>query len=727
IGVRGRYRLREAFEKLLDGTGLLLELDGKRYTLGQLGPGVQVSTFVERGTTTLPAIRVQAKVARTEPSYRADGVVTPLRGKAEAIEVPQSVTVITSDLIRDQAMQSMADLVRYVPGIGAAQGEGNRDTPVFRGASSTADFLVDGIRDDVQYYRDFYNIDRVEALRGPDAANGGHGGVGGGINRITKQPLWQTRRELSLQAGSWGERRATLDWNKALNDQVSTRWNAMTEASDGYRDHFQLKRSGINPVLGLKLPGRLQGSLGFEHFQDSRVADRGIPSYQGKPLETEPGAFFGNPDASTTWVRVNAVDLQFDLALAPGWNLHNRTRQARYNKFFQNVFPGAVRMNGGVMEVSLVGHNSKMTRHNTFSQTDLTVTVDQGPVRHELLAGIELGRQKGTNRRETAFFNGNPATTSIFVPVQSPVSFAPVGFRVSPTDPNSASEASVVGLYVQDRLRFSPSWTAVAGLRHDRLDIEVQDRQQSRTLSSRDRVWSPRAGLVYQPRLDLSAYVNYSLSFQPRAGEQLTSLTLDNQALEPERFTNREVGVKWLPQPELEMALALYRLDRQNVAVATPASVPVEFMLVDGQRTHGLELSLAGRVSAGWRMLGAYTWQRSEIQRSLSPAAQAGATVAHVPRHMLAVWNRWALTSQWATALGVQRRTSIFTSTDNTVRLPGYTRLDGAVFFSPRADVHLQLNVENLLDTRYYAFAHSNNNITPGAPRTLRLGLNLDF
>ena len=87
---------------------------------------------------------------------------TPLR------DVPQSVSVVTGELIADQRMQGMADVVRYMPGVGMAQGEGNRDTPIFRGNSSTSDFFVDGVRDDVQYFRDLYNVDRVEALKGPE-------------------------------------------------------------------------------------------------------------------------------------------------------------------------------------------------------------------------------------------------------------------------------------------------------------------------------------------------------------------------------------------------------------------------------------------------------------------------------------------------------------------------------------------------------------------------------
>ena len=120
-------------------------------------------------------------------------------------------------------MPSMADVVRYVPGVGIAQGEGNRDTPILRGNSSTADFFVDGVRDDVQYFRDLYNVERVEALKGPNAMIFGRGGAGGVINRVTRQADWGQSREASLQFGSWDNKRLTADVGRGVNETVAVR------------------------------------------------------------------------------------------------------------------------------------------------------------------------------------------------------------------------------------------------------------------------------------------------------------------------------------------------------------------------------------------------------------------------------------------------------------------------------------------------------------------------
>src|SRR5687768_7550906 len=130
-------------------------------------------------------------------------------------------------------MQSMADVVRYVPGISMGQGEGHRDAPTLRGNSSTADFFVDGVRDDAQYLRDVYNVERVEALKGSNAMAFGRGGGGGVLNRVSKEAGWTRTGTLVLEGGSFDHNRATIDLGNALNESAAFRFNGMVERSGG--------------------------------------------------------------------------------------------------------------------------------------------------------------------------------------------------------------------------------------------------------------------------------------------------------------------------------------------------------------------------------------------------------------------------------------------------------------------------------------------------------------
>ncbi|MFT3720583.1 TonB-dependent siderophore receptor [Pseudorhodoferax sp.] len=730
-GLQGHHTLPAAFAQLLQGSGLELVQDGPRYTLRPAPPAAAPAPMpaqaVPAAPTALPPITVRADAPAAERRYYASPDAPALtRSGLPLQDTPASLTVLPRDAIEDLAAESLAELLRYVPGIGTAQGEGNRDTPVFRGLSSTAAFLADGLRDDMQYYRDLYNIERVEALRGPDAMLVGHGAVAGLINRVSKQPDWTTRRALAFSTRHGGQQRVTLDAAQPHGEQFASRLNLLYEEAGSWRDHFRLRRSGINPVLAWRLPGRAQLTLGFEHFQDTRTDDRGIPSYAGRPVATDRATFFGNPDDSDTWVRLNALNARLDLDLGAGRSLRSQLRHADYDKFFQNVFPGTVRENAaGQLEVALLAHNSRMRRHITTSQTDLTLPWTAGGLQHTTLLGVELSRQSGSNRRQTGYFGADGASTTLYVPVAEPTSFVPLRWRSTPTDPDSRSQAGVLALYLQDRVRLSPAWQATLGLRHDRLAVDLQDRAAGRQLASRDRLWSPRAALQWRPRETLSLYLGSSVGYAPRAGEQLSSLTLANQDLRPEQFVNHELGVKWQPRPGLQASASLYRLDRRNVAVTDSATGTT--VLVDGQRTRGLELGLSGRWRPGWQVLGAYAWQDSRVRNTLSPAAPAGAVMPHVPRHSLALWNRVALDPRWALGLGVSVHGSVFASTDNSVRLPGYARIDAALFHEPAPGVRLQLNVENLLDRRYYAFAHSNSNIMPGAPRSLKLSMAVEF
>ena len=735
-GVHGRMSARAAFGRVLAGTELHLILDGSVFSL-ERRPGQRIAE--PSGPVTLPEVRIRARVGN-EPLYRASTATQATRAETRLEDLPQAVSVLSADLIRDQAPQSMADLLRYVPGLGAAQGEGNRDTPVFRGNLSTSDFLLDGLRDDVQYYRDLYNIDRVEVLRGPSASTVGHGAVGGLINRVSKLPRWRDAGELSLETGRWDHGRATVDLDRVLAPSLAMRVNAMAEDSGGYRDHFHLRRSGLNPTLGWRIGPQTLATLSLEHFRDQRTADRGIPSWQGKPLDVPPSRFFGNPDVSTTWIRLNAVTAQVDTEIAPGLALQYKARFADYDKFFQNAFPGSVRQDAasGAMQVSLLAHNSRMRRQNVFHQVDLPWTTRWGGVEHRWLAGAELGRQQGDNRRETGYFstaasgangaNGASTSTAIWVPIDQSVSRVPLRFVHRASDPDNASELHLGALFLQDQITLSSQWQATLGLRRDEIKLDVEDHTLGQRLRSRDRLWSPRAGLIYKPAAGLSLYANYSFGYALRAGDQLNVLTAASQDLSPERFDNLEAGAKWLPDRGVEFSVAVYQLDRKHVAVVDPAAPTQALLLVDGQRTRGVEASLTGELRAGWQVTAAYTLQQSVVRQSLSALAPAGATMPHVPRHSLSIWNRWALSQAWSAGLGLQARGAVFTSTDDTVRLPGYARLDAALFYAPTdANWRVQLNVENLLDRRYYAFAHSNNNITPGSPRDVRVGVHLRF
>jgi catecholate siderophore receptor len=679
---------------------------------------------------TLPSVTVTGTEDRASVAKRS---TTATKTDTALIDTPQSISVITKEQIRDQAAQSVAEALRYVPGVGFAQGEGNRETPIFRGVSTTADFFVDGVRDDVQYYRDLYNIERVEVFRGPNAMIFGRGATGGLLNRVSKTPDWKPAASGSLTLGSGSNKRITTDLNQPINDDFAFRLNALYEDSGSYRDGVSLKRRGINPTLAWRVSSRTLATFGYEYFKDDRIADRGVPSFNGRPVDTSLGTFFGNAAASPTGTSLNAMTAAIEHEFGGGLTLRNRTRWSDQDKFYQNVYPGATDATGTT--VALSAYNNATQRKGFFNQTDLTYALQTGSVRHTLLAGAEFSRQDTDNFRNTGYFPGG--VTSVNVPISNPVSLLPVTFRQSATDANNTGRAKVAAFYLQDQLELSPSFQVIAGLRYDQFKVDFTNNRDGQQLSPSDSLVSPRLGLIYKPLKDMSVYANYSVAYLPRSGDQLSSLSATNASLAPEKFKNYELGVKWDLRANLSATAAVFRLDRANVVVLDPTDpTNIRTILSNGQRVQGLELTLAGNITPAWSTTGGYAYTDAKFVADTTATLRTGASIAQVPKHTLSWWNRYDFTPAWAAAVGVIYRTNMFAANEliptaltpvPNVLLPGYTRVDTAVYYKLDTKTNLQLNVENLLNKKYFLNANSNNNITPGSPRALRVSLNKAF
>ena len=497
-------------------------------------PGDAPREFVLQVAGFQETVNVNAPKGYSVPAISgATRTSTPLR------DVPQSVTVITPELMRDQQMTSIADVVRYVPGIAAHQGENNRDDVVIRGNRSSADFFLNGIRDDVQYYRDLYNLDRVEALKGPNALVFGRGNGGGAINRVVKEAVFMPVRAFSLQAGGHDNLRFTGDLDQPLGRSVAFRANAMLEDSGSFRNGVSLERGAFNPTLTVMASNRTKITFGYEHLRDERVADRGITSFQGRPADVAIDTFYGNQRDSHVEAHVNIGTVNVEHRVGRAL-LRNRTLIGDYDRFYQNFVPGAASADASL--VTITAYNNATRRDNVFNQTDVIVTGSTGAVRHTALVGADFGRQQTDNFRNTGFFNN--VSTSVLAPFDNPTISTPVTFRQSATDADNHLQANVAGAFVQDQADLSNYVQVIGGVRFDRFDLTYHNNRTGETLSRADDLVSPRAGVVFKPIAPVSIYGSYSVSYLPSSGDQFASLTTITEQVKPERFDNYEVGVK---------------------------------------------------------------------------------------------------------------------------------------------------------------------------------------
>jgi catecholate siderophore receptor len=669
-------------------------------------------------------------VTGTRDRYRPDETSTATRTPTDLNDIPQAISIVTEKQAEDQAMQSIADVLRYVPGAVISQGEGHRDQIILRGNSSTADFFVDGLRDDVQYYRGLYNLERVEILKGPNAMIFGRGGGGGIVNRVTKQPEPGSFGRASASLDNWGAWAADVDLNHEVSDLVSARLNAVYEEFDNHRDFYEGRRIGLNPTLALSPRDSTRIDLSYEYADDERSVDRGVPSAgpgtlaaPARPLDGFDRAFFGVPGLNRTGFDAHVLRGRLHHRFSDSLSLTSRLLYGDYDKYYRNAMAQTpVTIVGGIAQVGIEAYEDTTTRRNLFSQNDLIWKVATGPLSHVLLAGFEYGDQESRVDRVNGFFDSGVPTTGggrrTFVPLARRILVPPITFRSGTGERRVRSDAEILAFYLQDQISIGDHVDLIIGGRHDRFELRVDDLLTGRGFERTDSLFSPRLGLVAKPGEAISVYASYSRSFLPQSGDQFSSLDLTLAALEPEKFVNYELGFKWDLRKALSLTAAIYRLDRTNTRAADPAD-PSRTILTGEQRSKGFEIGLSGEIRPNWSVSAGYALQDAEIKRTTA-AAPAGRKVALVPRHQASFWTRYDFSSRLGAGFGIYHQSKSFTSIGNTVLLPAFTRVDAAAYFRLTAAIEAQLNIENLLGSDYFSSAFNDNNIMPGAPTSVR-------
>ena len=695
--------------------------------LGSLLPSISIANTSEKNSPDekkieLIEIEVKDNVART---YLKKRISSATKTDTRIRDIPQSISVITEEQIKDQSLLGLTDAIKYSPGVMAGQGEGNRDSVWFRGNQSTSDLFVDGVRDDVQYYRDLYNIDRVEVLMGPNGMIFGRGGVGGVINRVTKEAHWENKNELRMQGGTYDHKRSSIDLNSGINETLAVRINAMIEDSGSFRQGVESEKKAINPTFTFKPSDKTKIVVGMEYFNDKRTNDRGIPSVsnglQSRPFSTSRSTFFGNASQSPNEAIVKNGYAIIDHTFDNGMSVKNTTRFSDYDKYYQNVYANSSVQANGTFTID--GYYDNTQRQNFFNQTDLTYNFKTGSVSHKLLTGLEIGLQENQNYR---IVNSGTDPTPL---ASNP--FALLTFNSSRSR-NTSTDISNQAIYLQDQIYLNEQFQIIAGLRYDKFKTKFNDSvAPANSATINDQFISPRVGLVYKPIEPVSLYTNYSLSYLPRTGEQLTSLTSSIKSFDPEKFTNIEAGIKYDLLQSFSISSAIYRLERSKMAITDPSNSS-NTIIVDGQVTKGFELGVAGKLFDSYSMYGGYTYQDAEITKNQggSTPIASGTSLGHVPKHTFSLWNKYEINETWSAALGVVSRSDMYAATPTTttaVNLPGYTRLDAAIYANINKQTKLQLNIENLLDKTYYQSAHNNNNIMYGYPLTARATVTYTF
>lgn len=640
--------------------------------------------------------------------YLQSDQINALKTPTPIEDIPQSLNILTSDLISLQDLSSMSEIADYVPGIDAGQGEGHRDHILFRGVKTTADFFVDGVRDDVQYYRPLYNIEQVEILKGANALFFGRGGIGGLINRVSKTAqIGEGFSEYQLSFNDNGGNSLQIDTNRAIAPNAALRLNYYTEDLENHRDFFFGDNSGINTTLKYVLGDKTTLNLSYESLDHERYIDRGIPTVGGSPVESLAGITFGSKEDNRSTLDANTTKLSIDHQLDYHSKIRFNYTDNDFAKMYQNLY--ASDYNSSTNTIDLTGYRDTTDRSSEIFSLDFIGEKEIMGLSHKFVLGLEKIKTNNNNERFYMDTDGSPSAnrkgeklTNIAVNDPLDLSSYSYNFTTEHYDQTKA-ELNVTSLYFSDEIALSEQLDFVLGGRFDSYEISVDDiiNRSGGDASKKDEAFSPRLGIVYKPNNNITYYASYSESFLPAEGDQYADLNSSKNfdTLGPDIYENIEIGGKFNLDNGLSLTTALYDLSAK--LPEGDATIPGDYT-VKTKETKGIEISATGNLSDDWFI-------------SAGANIILGDAPSEVADNSFSLWNLYTVDSKLRLGLGIVHKGDTVGNGDKN-NLPSYTRIDAAAYYKINKNLRLQLNIENVTDELYFPNSYSTHQVTVGAP-----------
>ena len=678
--------------------------------------------------------------------YLFSDQVNALKSPTPIIDVPQSLSIITANQITNQGFDSVGDIINYIPGVTNSQGEGHRDSVVFRGVRSTSDFFVDGVRDDVQYYRSLYNIDQVEILRGANALLFGRGGTGGLVNRVTKKgQIGEDFTGYKAAIDTFGAFAAEIDSNFAASDTSAFRINAIYESLNNHRDFYDGDRIAFNPTVRFELSPSSTVDLSYEYIDNERFIDRGIPindlaGGDFQPVEAFENIVFGDPELNTAEAKAHILRATLTQNFSDNFKGVFNATYSDFDKLYQNFYSQDLRSlttdrTSGI--VRLDGYVDTTQRKSFNISGNLIGEYATGGIEHTIVTGIEYRGTSNNNDRFNPEFpfgaDGIGDDREDFI-IARPLNLSGGSgvdsddnvFTVTFTGLNDQTESDikVFSAFIQDEIAISDNFDIILGGRFDSFDMSTDDiGRNTYGLSRTDEKFSPRAGLVFKPQENISVYGSYSQSFLPRTGEQFAGLrrsspgSVQSDILSPDEFENLEAGLKWDLIDGLSFTASVFKNESMR---ASRADINADETEVQGLSVDGFELQLEGEVTDRLYVRAGYANLTGET-------SNGGVTPRELPKKTFSIWTNYRVTDKFGFGLGATHQGEALTGNGSATFLPAFTRFDAAAYYDVNDTFRVQINVENLTDTLYFPSSHSTHQATVGVPLNARISVSGRF
>ncbi|MGA9767629.1 MAG: TonB-dependent siderophore receptor [Blastocatellia bacterium] len=713
-GVAGVYTTEEALKKILTGTNVTYRfISSESVALEVSGPSASVDV-----TSQIPIV--------SSPKYTES-----LR------DVPQTISVIPKSVIEEQGATTLRDVLRNVPGLTIAAGEGGNpagDNLTLRGFSARNDVFIDGVRDLSPQARDPFNLEQVEVVKGPSSTYSGRGSAGGTINLVSKSPSLDPLYGFTLNLGTDRTKRFTGDLNLplerlGLGKRTAFRLNFVAhESGVAGRDVVENQRWGVAPSLafGVGTPTRL--TLSYFKLRQDNISDYGIPwvpvtnnalvEFRDKPAPVPRDTFYGLKNRDSEKLNSDLATIKFEHDFSDNLSLRNQLRYGRSTRDSIATPPRFADINSTVIAREM---RSWLTEDEIWdNQTDLRTIFSTGKVSHSLAAGVAFTREENERRFRTA---PNMLTTLLN---PNPNDVYTGTFTVSPLVGNITGNS--LATYAFDTVKFGQKFELNGGLRWDYFDAEgvsVAGTPQALTDVNRiDRMLSWRAGAVYKPRTSGSIYAAYGTSLNPSL--EGLSYNTANTAIEPEKTYTFEVGSKWdLFRDRLLLSIAGFRVNKTNAR--TPGLLPDEpvQVLQGEQRVYGVEFGATGSLTRVWKVFTAYTYLDSEIVKS-NTLAEIGRELQNTPKHSLNLWTTYQFPFKLNVGGGARFVDSRFGNNINTRSVDSYWTIDALASYPLTEHIDLRLNLYNLGD-EFFFDRLGGGHLVPGPARSANVSLGFRF
>ena len=694
-GVSGIYSPHQALEQLLKDTGL---------------------TFRFTSATTI-SVELRTLSATVEVNAKADALTTSMPKFSQVpLDTPQTITAVSQEVMQQQGTTTLRDALRNVAGISLAAGEGGAqgDNLTIRGFTARNDLFIDGMRDFGSYYRDPFNMQEVEVLQGPSSVTFGRGSTGGAVNQASKTPALGRLLSGDVDFATDLMRRGVLDFDQPLpklGKGAAFRLNVMgQEGNVAGRDVAETRRFGIAPSLAFGLGSPTRWTFSYFHQNADDNPDYGVPWLFNGPAPVPRNDYYGfrNGNYLRTYDDIGTARIEHDV------NSHVTVRdQVRYANYVRDALiteaqiPTGVTLSTPLSSIMVNRHQIGVNSAETFldEQLDMTAHFETGFIRHDLVAGVEAGRETSDPTRPTWT---NVPTTGLLNP--NPEQVFSGNAQVTSIVNTAAVTAAA---YVLDTMKFGRHWDLTGGIRWDRMDTDYRQSVAPVAAFKRvDEMPSWRAALIYKPVSIGSIYFDAGTSFNPSA--ETLALSASTASLPPEKNRTYEFGTKWdFPDSWLSLRAAAFQTVKLNAREPDPSN-PLLNVLAGTQRVRGVQTEVRARLTSRWDMLASYAYLDGKLVSSSYYPAAIGARLANVPQDTLNFWSTYRWPWRWETGAGgnyVSSRNASSTvpfdpATGLVKSIPGYWVFNAMAKRRLTEHLDLQVNVNNVANRYYYDEPH---------------------